>query len=398
VVEQLLSFTQTQTQTQAQTQAITVTGQVGYGYNANGDLTHDGLRTFSYDAEGRPSNVSLGASTTFPTTRYAHNALGQRVFKTEPLYPPSQPNEADPAFVKILIAFFTELWGSSSADADKLGWAFTYDEDGNLIAETGTGGADSTGSTQHIYLPTANGAMPIAAVINGAKFAVHADHLNTPRRLTNDQGQPVWQWAYSAFGDNQPTTARYRFADPVLNPNPGTTGYAELVYNKRYDGQYFDKETWLNYNYFRGYSPTTGRYTQSDPIGLDGGWNRFGYVNANPLKYSDPRGLCPMCLIPALPYVGEAAVVAAAWWASQNTFQDKTPNRGNPGDWHTNPGSGQERLYGLDGRPAVDIDWDHDHGQGQPHPHNWSPNGREVPEGGFSPWPRGRTNPAQCNQ
>uniref|UniRef100_UPI001C4E1334 hypothetical protein n=1 Tax=Variovorax sp. KK3 TaxID=1855728 RepID=UPI001C4E1334 len=67
----------------------------------------------------------------------------------------------------------------------------------------------STGSTQYIYLPTANGPMPIAVVINGEVFAVHSDHLNTPRRLTNSQGQAVRQWAYSAFGDEKPTLAKY---------------------------------------------------------------------------------------------------------------------------------------------------------------------------------------------
>ena len=45
------------------------------------------------------------------------------------------------------------------------------------------------------------------------------------------------------------------------------------------------------YNYFRSYQPTQGRYTQSDPIGLSGGVNRFGYVGGNPLSWSDPMGL-----------------------------------------------------------------------------------------------------------
>ncbi|MCR4465701.1 hypothetical protein [Burkholderia sp. SCN-KJ] len=50
----------------------------------------------------------------------------------------------------------------------------------------------------------------------------------------------------------------------------------------------------------------------------------------------------------------------------------KTPNVGDPGTWYTNPGSGQMRLYGNGGQPAVDIDFDHDHGQGIPHAHNWA--------------------------
>jgi len=61
--------------------------------------------------------------------------------------------------------------------------------------------------------------------------------------------------------------------------------------NLRFPGQYYDSESGLHYNYFRDYDPETGRYVKSDPIGLDGGLNTYGYVEGNPVNYSDFFGL-----------------------------------------------------------------------------------------------------------
>jgi RHS repeat-associated protein len=65
----------------------------------------------------------------------------------------------------------------------------------------------------------------------------------------------------------------------------GTSWLGSLVANK-HDG------SGLVYMRNRYLNPQTGQFTQTDPIGLAGGLNLYGYANGDPVNFHDPFGLC----------------------------------------------------------------------------------------------------------
>lgn len=113
-----------------------------------------------------------------------------------------------------------------------------------------------------------------------------------------------WVWCAGATMKalNRATLLQAICALALTWSTPSSAFPPSLEFNLRYPGMYFDKESGLNYNYYRSYSAERGRYTQPDLIGLNGGWNRAGYAEANPLQFTDPQGLCPMCV--AAPVLG----------------------------------------------------------------------------------------------
>jgi RHS repeat-associated protein len=287
----LLGFTQTlsslagststvNTSTTATGTPTSVNSAVAYTLDAAGNLVSDGLRSFSYNAENRHAST-LDASGL--TTRYWYNAAGQRVFKTT-----ANAN--------------TTTGTASSTATVTLGTAYVYPDAGlpswALLGEYCNG--DSQCLRQEvIWLPTPDGsAIPVGLYRNNRFYALQSDHLGSPRIAVDDSNRPVWQWPVSAFGDAAPTGILQATTNPAavttIDPTsktPLASSTPAITLNLRYPGQYFDRESGLHFNWMRSYSPNNGRYTQADPIGLQGGWNRFAYANSNPVKYSDPTGL-----------------------------------------------------------------------------------------------------------
>jgi RHS repeat-associated protein len=154
------------------------------------------------------------------------------------------------------------------------GTNFLFGPEGALLAEHNVSGGLVR---NYIYL---NG-RPLAVVDSaGTVSYILTDHLGQPQKMLNASGAVTWHRVAGLFGDSVSQPVGTAAANP-----------------QRFPGQQFDATTGLHYNYFRDYDPATGRYLETDPIGLSGGLNLYAYATGNPVNVTDPDGRNPALVV-----------------------------------------------------------------------------------------------------
>ena len=216
----------------------------GFSYDSSGNLTADGTHTYSFDADSKLKSVDS-------TTAYVYDGEGKRVRK---------------------------LVGENTR--------FVYGIGGSLIAEF-------SGANGNILKEYVSGGSTMAVIDPslGTRYTT-ADHLGSPRVVTNSSGSIVARHDYTAFGVELGSGISGRTSGHGYSGSDGV--------RDKFTGYERDSETGLDYAQARYYASLQGRFTSVDPFGASANignpqsFNRYTYVLNSPYTLTDPTGMIAM--------------------------------------------------------------------------------------------------------
>ena len=217
---------------------------VNRNYTANGlnQYTTAGTATFTYDTNG---NLTSDGSNTFVYD--AENKL------TSVSGAHSATLSYDP---------LGRLWQIVAGSATT---RFIYDGNHEVV-ET-----DGSGNQKAVFVWGPGADEPLVMWQTGAE-ALHADNQGSIISIADSSGNVVSTNAYDEYG------------------TPGSANQGRF----QFTGQAWLSEVGLYYYKARFYSPTLGRFLQTDPVGVNGGINLHNYTGNDPVNAVDPTGLAPV--------------------------------------------------------------------------------------------------------
>ncbi|MEK6300191.1 MAG: RHS repeat-associated core domain-containing protein [Acidobacteriota bacterium] len=219
---------------------------VNYTHDAAGNVTNDGLHSYTYDAENRVVSVDSGT-----TAQYRYDHQNRRV-------------------TKIIGSTWTHyVWQGSQVIGE---------HDGTTVYSTNPTYQVSSARLDYIY---SGGRMIQSRQRSSSTGSWTSRYFLSDRlsvRVTLDSsGNVVGRQAHLPFGENF-----------------GESGSQEKHHFTSYER---DSESALDYAVNRDYTRAVGRFLQSDPYRARGfvvdpqSWNRYSYTRDDPINKSDGLGL-----------------------------------------------------------------------------------------------------------
>jgi len=225
-------------------------------YNTNGNLTNDGVRSYTYDAENRLIEIQNQQSKIINS----YDGLGRKVTTSEM----TSGSGGAPATLR-QIDFIYDGWNvvlDFSPDEIENSYIWGLDLSGTLQGAGGVGGLLAVES-------------PFEGGTGGCYFYCYDGNGNVINLINIDTKEIAAHYEYDPFGR--------------LLEKEGS--YADRNFYRFSTKKRVSPFFGIYYYGYRWYDPDFARWLTKDPIGENGGLNLYGFVRNNPVENFDALGL-----------------------------------------------------------------------------------------------------------